>query len=530
MNRALLIIALLCGVCLTASAQGYSYYENSQFDFFQRQMYRPGIKSLHSSLRSYSLDELRQVFDTDSALYDGISVPDKKMNIFRRFLHGNLLEWSDDDKAVAINPFCDFQMGKDGNLNTYTNSRGFMVDGHLGKNFWFYMDFSEVQARYPYYYKEYIKDRQTVPGLANTKWTDSGDSDYEVANGYVAFRAFRWLDFCIGKGKTFIGDGYRSMMLSDVAPAYPMLRMNATFWNVKYMFMISQLRTHENQHVSNNAYHVKYAVTHYLDWNLCGRLSLGLFENVTMAKRNAAGEYRAFDWEYLNPFIILQPGEYNAGSPDKLLVGLNTKLILSKGLTLYGQFVLNEFRVKELFSNSGWWANKYAYQIGMRTTNLFRIRNLDVLAEYNHARPFIYTQYTALCPYTHHDQPLAHPLGANFKEGVGIANYRHKRLMLRGQINIAKYGADTDSTFYGHDIRRPSDDRTTDYGHTTGQGVRTDLLYADGSVSFLINPRCMMNIAIGGRYRRLKDDAHTEESKHFYVALRWSLKNLYYDF
>ena len=40
----------------------------------------------------------------------------------------------------------------------------------------------------------------------------------------------------------------------------------------------------------------------------------------------------------------------------------------------------------------------------------------------------------------------------------------------------------------------------------------------------------MMNIAIGGRYRRLKDDAHTEESKHFYVALRWSLKNLYYDF
>ena len=81
---------LLTIICSTY-AQGYSFYENSQFDRFQRQMYRVGDNYLHSSIRQYSLDEMNEVFNVDSVLYDGIVIPNKRMNIWRRFLHDDLL-------------------------------------------------------------------------------------------------------------------------------------------------------------------------------------------------------------------------------------------------------------------------------------------------------------------------------------------------------------------------------------------------------------------------------------------------------
>lgn len=529
MKNSILTFILLLSATITF-AQGYSHYENSQFDFYQRQMYRPGDKKLHSSLRNYKLDELNAVFNTDSVLYDGISVPDKKMNIFRRFLHGNTLEWRDNDIAVAINPYCNFQFGKDGSASKYVNSRGFTIDGNITKNFWFYMDFTENQATYPEYIESLIDQYRTVPGEAARK-KNKYDNDFQVGNGYIAFNFLKYFDLQLGKGKTFIGDGYRSLMLSDVAPSYPMIKLNATFWNVKYMFMISQLRTHDNQGITNNGYLVKYAVTHYLDWNLWGRFSLGIFENVTMANRNLNGDYRSFDFEYLNPFVVLRTSEFDAGSPDKMLIGINSKFVATKWLTLYGQIVLNEFIAKELFSHSKVWNNKYAFQLGAKTFNLFGVKNLDIQAEYNHARPYMYTQYDALAPYTHQEQPLAHPLGANFKEYVAIANYKYKRLMVRGQINTAQYGADIDTVSYGHDIRKPTKKNYSIVSPiTTGDGLKTDLTYADGSISFLINPRSMFNITVGGRYRKLKDSNHTEESKHIYFAVRWSLKNFYYDF
>lgn len=517
-----------------ASAQGYSYYENSQFDPFQRQMYRVGNKSLHSSVRSYKLDELNAVFDTDSALYCGIRLPNKKMNIFRNLLYTDFVSWRNDDIYVAINPMCDFQVGKEGDKSTYTNSRGFYINGNLGKNFWFYLDFSENQAVYPDYYEELCKLHRVVPGQSNYKCENvtKHEPDFQMSNGYIGFNVNRWIDFQIGKTKTFIGDGYRSLLLSDAACAYPMLKMNVTFMNVKYMLMVAQLRTTDAQRTSNNGFRTKYSFSHYLDWNLWGRLSLGLFENVTMASWRKTGEARPVDWEYLVPFVIFRAGEFNAGSPDKMLVGANLKFVAADWLTLHGQLMFNEFRAKELFGDKKYWSNKYGFLLGAKTFNLFGINGLDVQGEYSQVRPFSYSQYDGMATYMHHGWSLAHPLGANFRETVAIANYRHKRLAVRAQVNSASYGDDfpKDTISYGHNPNIASIKRNAQYGVQMLQGLRTDLLYADGSLSFVINPRSMCNITVGARYRRKKSELQTDESTHFYFALRWSLKNLYYDF
>ena len=70
------------------------------------------------------------------------------------------------------------------------------------------------------------------------------------------------------------------------------------------------------------------------------------------------------------------------------------------------------------------------------------------------ARPYVYTHstpgQTALANYTHYNQSIAHPLGANFNELLGIGRYR-----LTPQIGPelhymwAKQGLDTANSLIG---------------------------------------------------------------------------------
>lgn len=542
--------AILSALMLSATAalaQGYSIYENSQHDPFQREMYVVGNKSLHSSIRMYKLDELRHFYNLDSLIYDGIKRPEVYLeprqategkpvcsNVFRNLIHDDLLAWRIDNKKiyVGINPYCDFEMGKDGKQKTFTNSRGFYINGTLGNNFWFYIDFSEVQSRYDKYLEGIIDNQfHTIPGQSNYK-RETDDYDFQTSKGYIGFNVGEYIDFQIGKGKMFIGDGYRSLLLSDAAPDYPHFQFNVRFLNCRYMMMVAQLQTHDAQGVSNNGFQHKYSFTHYLDWNIGRRFSLGFFENVTQAAWRKTGESRSIDFEYLNPFVVFRPGEYNSGSPDKMIVGLNSKFIIVDGIVLHGQLMFNEFRIKELTSDKGYWSNKYAFLLGLKTVNLFGAKGLDWQAEYSQARPFCYSQYDGMASYTHHNQSLAHPLGANFREFVTIASYKHKRLMLRGQFNFAQYGDDIpgDTLSYGHNPVIRSTLRNASYGIEMLQGNKTTVKYVDLAATFLINPRNRMNFTMGMRMRDMKSDYDAQTTKNFYCALRWSLKNKYYDY
>lgn len=529
MKKYLLIPALAFSAALTLLGQGYSHYENNTFNPFERLVYVPG-NNFHTSVKSYRMDELERLMDTDSVLYSGLRLPAKPMNFWRRIFHDDLLRWSDDQIKVVVNPIIDFQFGKDypSGQTTYVNTRGLMIKGNLGKNFHFYTDFYENQASFPEYVDGFIEQNRVVPGQGKSKNFKGGDHDFSQVNGYVSFNASRWINLQLGYGKNFIGDGYRSLILSDNAYSYPYAKLTATFWKIKYMIFWNQMNWLSTSNNNDDPYPKKYGVFHYLNWNIGKRLSVGLFENVVWAQTDTTG-YRGFEWAYLNPLLFFRPVEYALGSPDKVVVGLNLKYTAAEWLTLYGQWVFNEFKFDELFSRSQWWANKYAFQVGFRTFNLLGIDQFDLQSEYNQVRPYTYTGYTPITNYGHYNQPLAHPLGANFRESMTIVNYRHRRLFFRGQLNVALYGDDTQEVNYGHNIYLPSTSRPYEYGHFVGQGVESKLLFADAAVSYLINPRNMWNVTMGCRYRRLQTQT-TDESTHFYVALRMSLKNLYYDF
>ncbi len=517
-----------------ANAQEYSYFENKQFNPFTRNLYNSN-KPFHTSISSYKLNEVKALFNTDSAVYANIRIPQGKLNLWQRIFNEHLLMWNDPKQniSVSIDLLFDLEYGKDKieGRNSLTNTRGLMIRGQIGKNVGFYADLLENQASFPLYIQESIQKTDVIPGQGRTKNSNLREHDFSQSTGYLSVDLNQYFTAQLGYGKNFIGDGYRSLILSDNAFSYPFFKFTATFWNVKYQIIWSQMNNVVVDSLGRDLpFPKKWGVFHYLDWNMGKRFTFGFFENITWADQNETG-YRGFDFSYAMPFNLFRPVEYSNGSPDKVLIGMNSKLILWKNATFYGQVVLNEFRFSELSSGNGWWANKYGFQAGFKQYNFLGAKNLDFQIEYNQVQPYTYSSPNGITSYSHHNQPLAHPFGANFKELVSIANYRYKRWFFQGEIMVSKWGEDTTDTIsFGKDVLKPNELRASNYGNFNGQGVAASTIFIDGSISYLINPRNNFNIVAGCKIRNQSKLNQSFDTQFFYIGIRTSLKNLYYDF
>src|SRR5690606_3001957 len=180
---------------------------------------------------------------------------------------------------------------------------------------------------------------------------------------------------------------------------------------------------------------------------------------------------------------------------------------------------------------NGYIHNKWGAQLGVRGFDMFGVRKLNFLAELNTARPYTYTHFDPISNYAHFSQPLAHPLGANFREVVGILNYSFKRFDLSLQGNYSTYGLDPDKdTNYGKDIFKSYRTFVSRYDNEIGQGVKTNLGYLDGRISYLLNPLYNLRFELGGAFRQERNELGRNTSALLTIGLRSSFRNLYYDF
>ena len=63
-----------------------------------------------------------------------------------------------------------------------------------------------------------------------------------MANGHVSYQTSKHFNFQFGHGKHFIGDGYRSMLLSDNSFNYPYLKITTDVWKVSYVNLYSSIK------------------------------------------------------------------------------------------------------------------------------------------------------------------------------------------------------------------------------------------------------------------------------------------------
>ncbi|MBL4708111.1 MAG: hypothetical protein JKY48_06690, partial [Flavobacteriales bacterium] len=304
-------------------------------------------------------------------------------------------------------------------------------------------------AQYMSYQDNYIQQNNVLPGTNVASGKNYITSDYLSA--FVNYRANKIFDFELGYGRNFIGDGYRSLLLSDAANASPYLKITTKFWKLQYSSILAGHQNIYNVEGENSLYQKKYTATHYLAWKASKSLTIGLFETIVWQAKE--GNYtRGFDPNYANPVIFYRPVEFSVGSSDNALVGLNVKITPFKNHVFYSQLIFDEFLLEQIKADfnqfrkpdedirSGWWANKYGVQLGWTAFDFFKVAGLQVRLEFNLVRPYTYAHSSSTQAYSNYNISLAHPLGANFHELVSRLEYTKDRWRVKLQYNQSRKG------------------------------------------------------------------------------------------
>ncbi|QEC68594.1 hypothetical protein FRZ67_15230 [Panacibacter ginsenosidivorans] len=406
------------------------------------------------------------------------------------------------------------------------NTRGYEISGNVSDKFYFETAFYENQGRFGGYVDSFIRGSRVIPGQSAYKNVGDGFGfDFSNSEARLMYKPSKYFLFDLGYGKNFIGDGYRSMLLSDWAYNYPYFKTSINLGKFQYNFMWSQYISDRDPTLNNyDEQFRKWSQTFLIDWKATKHLSVSLFETVMWPDQDSMRRSDRSAW-IASPIIFLHGSKSPAGVNNNVIVGTNLKYQLFKHTTLYGQFAADQL------GDAGSWQTRYAIQAGIRSGNLFNINNLNGLIEFNTARPYMYATNSLNTNYAQLKQPLAHPRGANFKEGLVLVDYSIKRWYFRAEGFVTKYGADSSAaTNYGSDIFKPVSTRTVSNDVKTGQGVSTNILYGDLRIAYIINPVTNMRIETGFTYRNEKSDLFNYRDRIFYIGIRMSFRKISYDF
>lgn len=432
------------------------------------------------------------------------------------------------DFTLVANPVINFEQN---NINKAyplsMNTRGLELRGMIAKKIGFYTFITDNQAFAPNYISEMADSVAAFPGEGFTKAFKKTGYDFFSARGYISFNIVKPISVQFGHDKNFIGNGYRSLMLSDNSSKYLFLKVNTKVWKLNYTNLFTEMT---GQVINNNTYNPrKYMAMHHLGFQVTRNLNIGIFENIVFQRQDSTTGNRGFELNYLNPIIFYREVESYLGSEDKTGVGADFKWNFLNHFSIYGQLVLNELSVRNLAARNGWWGNKYAYQIGVKYIDVFGIKNLDLQGEYNLVRPYMYTDKIALTNFSNYGQPTAHPLGANFKEYIGILRYQPiGRLNFTAKAILIQQGKDMNGLNYGSDIFRPGYNPVNQFGNKVGQGLTTDIMFLAFNASYQLFHNFFIDVKL--QHRVEKNIVYNREEQIITGGIRWNLAARNYEF
>lgn len=437
----------------------------------------------------------------------------------------NFFETRDTNFYLIINPVLALTYGKE-NIQgdkIFQFTKGVSLRGLIAKKIGFHFYITDNQERDPLYVQGFEKKFMAVPGIGTYSPYHQNGYNYLDIRGSVSVNVAKYIDIQLGYDKNFIGAGYRSLLLSDFSNNALFVKINTRIWKLNYENMFMRLYT---PHMPGGGeVKAKFARMNHISVNATKWLNVGLFESVIFGRN---GHY---DFQYMVPAMFIRPSEQQTGSGDNAVVGLDAKANLAKKVQVYGQFLIDEFKGKEFFKNNGFWSNKYGYQLGVKYIDAFGVDNLDIQLETNRVRPYTYSHYDSAGTYMHFNQPLAHPLGANFQEFIAIVKAQPlKKLYLQGKIIHYIQGLDSAGVNFGSNPSVNYDTRPRDFGFFVGTGNKATCNLFEFVASYeLIENLFIEGTALRRTYKTQSGEGNAN-SNIYTFGIRWNIARRVFDF
>ncbi len=411
--------------------------------------------------------------------------------------------WESSDKKdyFVINPVIDFSYSRKSAFSDSMlfNGRGAEFYGQFGDKFTFYTTVLDYQADYRRSIDNYKDTLRVYPGIGKFYRNSFNFVDYFYATGYVSGKLLEKLDSSkketiyqivatFGHDKQFIGNGMRSLILSDFAPPSLFLNVQYKLGPFKYQNLFKEL-IGDLSVDSNKILNKKFLALHRgsLEFKKIG-LELGLTEMIVQSR---AGN--SFDANYFNPIIFYRAIERDLGSGDNALIALDAKYNNRK-LSLYTQFVLDEFSFGSALKTNSY-LNKFGFQIGLYYKPEFEFLECSYLnLEFNQVRPYTYSHWSGNY-YSSYNQSLAHPMESNFREVLFrffVQPKKYQRWTFRNVTSFVMKGFDMNGLNYGADIRknyyRAQDKKYAEIG----QGDKGYIFNITNEATYFLMPNLML--------------------------------------
>ncbi|MCU0359667.1 MAG: hypothetical protein MUF75_02940 [Bacteroidia bacterium] len=503
---------------LISKSQFYTLPAEYFFSLTHEKTFGSPDSSLHTAFKPYmpGFSKKYAVASDTSVFFKGT----KHQNLLDALFNRHLIQIKSKNKDnnafdLFIDPLLNLEYGKDfsdaSGEQLYTNTRGIIAGGHLGTNVYFETLLSENQSFFPTYLDSFATEQKVIPGQGRWKTFKTSGYDYAFSSGFVSVQAGKHLNIQFGHGKHKIGNGYRSLFLSDNAFNYPYLRFTQQWFKGRlqysnlYTVFMNLVPALENPPAATEPLFQKKAASfQYLSVNAGKRLQLGFFQGLMWEPADGNNQQH-LDARYFNPFIYTNLAAFGLNdSKHNLIIGTELNIKITKSLSAYGQFVLDDVSPVGYSPSQG-----SGYQAGLKYFDAFTVKGLFLQIEYNSTGVVQYnTNQNGLVPYyTHYNQNLASAF-PNGSELVLIGNYTFKRFFVNAKFNSQNVDSGNSNPSY-------------------------NTLLMQGRIGYLINPAYNLNIylSINNRLQKFDNFSSTyNETRYVSIGLKTGLYNLYYDF
>lgn len=408
--------------------------------FFKDKLFNDNLTNNHLGSSFFpALDSDKNIFlvNQDTASF--------KNQFINHLFQKHLVEVEGADFHLSISPIIHFSIGKDQTNSIqktlFRNVRGFYIEGKLKENLTFVSTFSENQARYSLYetnfYAEhgelfpvdslnYQIQNAVIPGAARTKPFKENGFDYSYATGLIAYQPFKKMTILAGNSPQFIGDGYRSVLLSDNALPAPFFKLNFRLkkkWEINYMRMrvLNLIRKPASNSVE--AYYDPKALSvNFITYHFSPKIAVSFFEGILWTIGDAIQTNRLNPWFY-SPIPFLAELTQNDQQINSI-VGMNVSIASIKNSRIYSQLAIGSLE------------KAFAFQIGLRAYSPFGLNNTLLQLEYNQASENMYKSRVARLNYSSGNLPIAHSAGNAFSELIVRFNSEYKRFYFDLKSNV----------------------------------------------------------------------------------------------
>ena len=509
-KRQVLYILLHFGLVVFSPAQQQNLPLNREFNLVNQKVFNNINNNTHTAFQPI-IQSFIQKDSSISSLSESergyylinISKSTKKPNSFFKWLYRtafyeNFAVVDTGNFYLTVDPLLNLESGKDQkdstNTSRYKNTRGIIIRGNVGNKLSFQSSFYENQAIFPSYMSDFVENREVVPGQGRVKKFKDGGYDFASASANISYTPFSFLNVQLGTGKNFIGDGYRSILLSDQSFNYPYFKITTQFGkNNQFQYVtldaqLSNLVRREEGSTGEALFQRKAMSIHYINWVATNWLHIGLFENTIWRTEDSLGT-QPFQFQQLNPVYGVNTLTTINNEFHHSVVGVNTKIKFPFQLVLYNQLIYDGHQYEKT----------KGYQIGLKYLGL---NYVALQVEYNVMdNPYASTFYPNLQQFHHYNEYIAHPLGDNFEEIVGIINFKFKRVFSQLKVNYAIL-------------------------------PNRDIMNFQTHLGYLVNPKNNMSVVVGLNNRREEEHVQNivNETNYIYVGFRTALRNLYNDF